>query len=57
MSNVPDPHAKPAAVPVNPEVEPYDRARVIAARNRVVGLLLGFLVVLFFAITLVKLKI
>ena len=43
-------------LPVASEPAPYDRARVIAARNRVVGLLLGCRVLLFFAITIVKIK-
>ena len=47
----------PAAESVAAEPAPYDRAAVIASRNRVVGLMLGFLVLLFFAITIVKMKI
>ncbi len=42
--------------PVANEPAPYDRAAVIASRNRVVGLLLGCMVLLFFAITIVKIK-
>ena len=53
MSTLPDPTKLPPAV----EQVPYDRAAVIASRNRVVGLLLGGLVLLFFAITIVKMKI
>ena len=46
----PDPLADPAA-------EQAERKRIIAARNRVVALVLVFFVLLFFAITLVKMKI
>ena len=48
---------EPAQMPPVVEPVPYDRAAVIASRNRVVGLLLGGLVLLFFAITIVKMKI
>lgn len=34
-----------------------ERTRIIASRNTVTALALGFLVVLFFAITIVKMKI
>ena len=56
MSKATDPVDTPplTPAPLNPA---EDRARVIAARNRVVGLLLACLVVLFFAITIVKIKI
>ena len=50
MSNGQD----PVVAPPKPEAAPYDRVAVIASRNRVLGLLLGFMVVLFFAITIVK---
>ena len=47
---------EPVVATARPDPAPYYRAKVIAARNRVVGLLLGFLAVLFFAITIVKMK-
>jgi hypothetical protein len=37
--------------------EQAERKRIIAARNRVLGLVLLFFVMLFFAITVVKMKI
>jgi hypothetical protein len=41
----------------DPVAEQAERKRIIAARNRVVALVLVFFVVLFFAITIVKMKI
>ena len=61
MSKATDPVDTPPLTPAPltpaPRNPAEDRARVIAARNRVVGLLLACLVVLFFAITIVKIKI
>ena len=41
---------------VEPELTPAERKRIIAARNRALALVLLALVVLFFAITIVKVK-
>lgn len=43
--------------PIRPEADPIaERARIIRERNRMVALVLVGLVVLFFAITVVKVK-
>jgi hypothetical protein len=52
MTNVTNPIPSP-----DPADEMAERKRIIAARNRVLGLVLLFFVLLFFAITLVKMKI
>lgn len=59
MTKLPDDRADDDLPPVDPTSPEYLalRAKVIRQRNIAVGLLLGCLVVLFFAITIVKMKI